>query len=72
MDNKEAIKMLTAKIECMQRETSGTDIECNSHNCDNCELHYTQGTIEKQIEVLNKAISALQLEHIISSLMSVI
>jgi hypothetical protein len=60
MTNKEAIKMLTAKVECMQREISGTDIDCTLRNCDNCELCYAQGTIGEQIKALNIAISALQ------------
>lgn len=60
MDNQEAIKMLTAKVECIRRETSGTNINCNSHNCDNCELCYVQGTTKEQLEALNKAISALE------------
>lgn len=60
MTNQEAIKMLTAKVECMRQETSGTDIDCNRRNCDDCELCYAQGTIGEQIEALNVAISALQ------------
>lgn len=64
MNNQEAIKILTAKVECMRRETSGTNINCNSHNCDSCELCYAQGTTKEQLEALNKAISALQIEQI--------
>lgn len=60
MTNQEAIKMLTAKVECMQRETSGTDIDCNLRNCDDCELCYAQGKTGEQREALNMAISALQ------------
>ena len=60
MKNREAIKMLTAKVECIQRETSGTDIDCNLRNCDECELCYEQGTTGEQREALSMAISALQ------------
>lgn len=62
MTNQEAIKMLTAKVECMKRETSGTDFDCNFRNCYKCDLNYEQGTIGKQIEALNMAISALESE----------
>ena len=60
MTNQEAIKMLTSKVECIRRETSGTDIDCNFHNCDDCELCYAQGTTGEQRKALNMAISALQ------------
>ena len=60
MTNKEAIKMLTAKAECIRRETSGTDIDCNLRNCDECDLCYKQGTMGEQMEALGMAISALQ------------
>ena len=55
--------MLTAKVKCMQRETSGTDVDCNSRNCDDCELCYAQGTTGEQREALNMAISALQAQE---------
>ena len=63
MTNQEAIQMLTAKVKCMQRETSGTDVDCNSRNCDDCELCYAQGTTGEQREALNMAISALQAQE---------
>ena len=28
------VEMLIAKEKCMKRETSGTDTDCNDHNCD--------------------------------------
>ena len=56
----EAIKILTAKAECMRRETSGTDLDCNYRNCDECDLCYKQGTTGDQMEALRVAISALQ------------
>ena len=64
MINQEAIKMLTAKVECMQRETSGTDFDCNFRNCYKCDLNYEQGTIGNQIEALGMAISALQAQEV--------
>ena len=60
MDNQEAIEILTAKVECMRRETSGIDIDCNYRNCDECDLCYKQGTIGDQREALDMATSALQ------------
>ena len=63
MKNREAIKMLTAKVECIRRETSGTDIDCNLRNCDDCKLCYAQGTTGEQREALNMAISALQAQE---------
>lgn len=56
----ETIKILTAKAECMRRETSGIDIDCNYRNCDECDLCYKQGTTGDQMEALRVAISALQ------------
>ena len=64
MKKQEAIKMLTVKVECMRRETSGIDVDCNSRNCDNCELCYTQGTMGEQQEALTMAISALQAQDV--------
>ena len=64
MKKQEAIKMLTVKVECMRRETSGIDVDCNSRNCDNCELCYAQGTMGEQQEALTMAISALQAQDV--------
>lgn len=63
MTNQEAIKRLTAKAKCLQRDTSGIDVDCNSCNCGSCELCYEQGTMGKQMEALTIAISALE-KHI--------
>jgi len=60
MTPEETIKILTAKAECMRRETSGIDIDCNYRNCDECDLCYKQGTTGDQMEALRVAISALQ------------
>ena len=59
MTNEEAKKMLKAKLECLKRETSGTDIDCNYRNCDECDLCYAQGNMGEQKEVLEMAIKAL-------------
>lgn len=55
MTNEEAASMLLAKAECIKREASGTDLDCNYRNCDECELCYSQGTIGEQIEALTMA-----------------
>lgn len=60
MTSEETIKMLTAKVECMKRESSGIDQDCNYRNCDECKLCYEQGTVGEQREALQMAISALQ------------
>lgn len=66
MTNEEAKKMLKAKLECLKRETSGTDIDCNYHNCDECSLCYEQGNMGEQKEALDLAIKVLeQTNHLI-------
>lgn len=59
MTNEEAKKMLEAKKECLRRETSGIDIDCNRRNCDECDLCYEQGNMGEQQEALDMAIEAL-------------
>jgi len=54
-----AIAMLTAKIECLRRESSGTDFDCNFHNCYKCDLNYEQGTAGEYIEALKMAVYVL-------------
>ena len=63
MTPEETIKILTAKAECMRRETS-VDIDCNYRNCDECDLCYKQGTTGDQMEALRVAISALQAQDV--------
>jgi hypothetical protein len=63
MNNQEAIEMLTAKAECIRREASGIDVDCNHRNCDECDLCYKQGTMGDQMEALGVAISALQAQE---------
>lgn len=53
-------KMLIAKEKCMSRETSGTDTDCNSHNCDECSLCYEQGTMGEQKEALKFAVDTMR------------
>lgn len=60
MTPQEAKKMLKAKLECLKRETSGTDIDCNYRNCDECNLCYEQGNMGEQKEALDMAIKALE------------
>ena len=60
MTPQEAKKMLKAKLECLKRETSGTDIDCNHRNCDECNLCYEQGNMGEQKEALDMAIKALE------------
>lgn len=60
MANEQAKKMIKAKLECLKRETSGTDFDCNNSNCDECPLFYEQGNMGEQKEALDMAIKALK------------
>ena len=60
MTNKQAVKMLRAKLKCMERSLSGTDEMCNILACDSCDLNYAQGNMGEQKETLKKAIKALK------------
>ena len=60
MTNEQAKKMLKAKLECLKRETSGTYLDCNNSNCDECLLCYEQGNMVEQKEALDMAIKALE------------
>ena len=60
MTGEQAKNMLKAKLECLKRETSGTDFDCNNSNCDECSLCYEQGNIGEQKEALDMAIKALE------------
>jgi len=61
MTNKEAIKMLTAKLECLTRDVSGMDNDCNRKLCNECHLCYEQGNMGEQKECLRMSIKALEL-----------
>lgn len=56
----DCIKKLIAKEKCMERETSGTDTDCNSHNCDECSLCYEQGNMGEQKEALRFAVNIMR------------
>ena len=60
MTNEQAMHMLKAKLECLKRETSGTDFDCNNSNCDECSLNYEQGNMGEQKQALDMAIKALE------------
>lgn len=64
MTNKEAIEMMKAKLECMTREVSGTDRDCNAKKCDECDLCYAQGNMGEQKEWLRLGIKALEKQKI--------
>ena len=65
MTREEAIKHLTAKLECLMR-SKGVREKCDSYNsyegCYECDLGYKQGNIGEQIESLKLAIKALKQE----------
>ena len=60
MTNEQAKNMLKAKLECLKRETSGTDFDCNNSNCDECSLCYEQGNMREQKLALAMAIMELE------------
>ena len=60
MTREEATNMLKAKLECLKRETSGTDFDCNNSNCDECSLCYEQGNMGEQKLALAMAIMELE------------
>lgn len=60
MSIEDCTKMLIAKEKCMERETSGTDIDCNLHNCDDCSMCYEQGTMGEQKEAFKFAIDTMR------------
>lgn len=60
MTREEAIKMIKAKLECMTRDVSGIDEDCNMRWCDECCLNYDQGNMGEQIEWLKMSIQALE------------
>ncbi len=54
-----AIKMLEAKLKCLEHMTSRTSL-CNDIKCNSCSLQYEQGNIKEQKEYLQMAIFALK------------
>lgn len=60
MTVEEAKEMMKAKLECMTREVSGADQECNAKKCDDCDLCYAQGNMGEQKEWLRMGIEALE------------
>ena len=59
MKREQAVEMLKAKLECMTRDVSGTNMMCNKHKCDECQLNYSQGNNGEQIECLRISIEAI-------------
>lgn len=62
MTREEAVKMLEAKLECMTRDVSGIDDDCNRKLCNECHLCYDQGNMGEQKEYLRMSIEALKQE----------
>lgn len=60
MTNEQAIEMMKAKLECMTRDVSGVDLNCNAKKCDECDLCYAQGNMGEQKEWLRMGIKALE------------
>lgn len=62
MEDEKVIGMLNAKLECITRDVSGKDDDCNRRLCGACRLNYEKGTMGEQKECLRKAIEALELK----------
>jgi hypothetical protein len=50
--------MAKAKLECLERSTSGLFMNCNN-DCENCRLNYDQGNVGEQKELLKMMITIL-------------
>ena len=61
MTNKDAKRMLNAKLMCLTREASGKDEDCLTDNCGNCALFHGQGNIKEQIKALDIAIKDFEI-----------
>lgn len=59
MTSEQALKMAKAKLECIERKTSGKAELC-SNDCESCSLCYEQGNMGEQKEWLKMAIKALE------------
>lgn len=59
MTREEALKMIQARLECIERNISGNYKLCNN-KCDECKLCYEKGTLGEQKEWLQMAIKALE------------
>ena len=59
MTSEQALKMAKAKLECIERQTSGKAELCNN-DCESCSLCYEQGNMGEQKEWLKMAIKTLE------------
>lgn len=64
MTKKEAIKMLQARHDCIEKQCKGIYEDCNDSLCEECDLNYDQGTMGQQQISLLMAIAALKKEVI--------
>lgn len=61
MTREQALKMAKAKLECIERRTSGKTELCRE-DCESCSLCYEQGNMGDQMEWLKMSIKALEQE----------
>ncbi len=57
---KQVLEMLEARLTCMKLDDLSCIEEGCSHNCDDCEFNYAQGTRGEQKEALNIAIQSIK------------
>lgn len=55
----EAIKILRARAECLERSVHSHE-DCVCERCDECDLNYEQGTVGEQIEALKMAVNIIE------------
>ena len=61
MTREDALKMAKAKLECLERNTSGLWENCDNH-CEECHLNYEQGNLGEQKEWLKMLIKEPAIE----------
>ena len=55
MTQEKAIKMMKARLKCLECDTNGT-----SENCEECYLNYEQGMLREQIEWMKVAVKTME------------
>ena len=63
MKKEEAVKMMKARLKCLECDTNGT-----SENCEECYLNYEQGMLGEQIEWMKVAIKTMEQEPILDKI----
>ena len=57
MTKEEALKFIEAEIKCLEKNISG---QCDSDDCDDCNLLYEQGTMGERLRALKELLIVLE------------